>query len=107
MGHGNDKQLTDHLTEAEQLAVEVHKYYLSEAAGYDVGVDYAIQHWLEHHATDWRHDQLEDELAAQRREIEKHKWIESERAGRDLGDAAILDWIVRFAARWRQLHAHR
>ncbi|MFH1022414.1 MAG: hypothetical protein V1809_03425 [Planctomycetota bacterium] len=26
------------------------------------------------------------------REAEKHKWIESEKAGRDLGDPAIRDW---------------
>lgn len=34
------------------------------------------------------------------REAEKHKWIESEKAGRDLGDQAIHDWSRRFFRRW-------
>ena len=34
------------------------------------------------------------------REAEKHKWIESEKAGRDLGDAAIFDWSRKHFRRW-------
>ena len=26
-------------------------------------------------------------------EINRHKWIESEKAGHDLGDQAVVDWI--------------
>ena len=36
-------------------------------------------------------------LRLQDREIEKHKWIESEKAGRDLGTDAVLDWIRKYA----------
>lgn len=35
-------------------------------------------------------------------EIARHKWIESERAGRDLGDQAVRDWVVRYAALFRR-----
>jgi hypothetical protein len=32
-----------------------------------------------------------------RREVERHKWYESERAGYDIGwDRAVVDWAVRF-----------
>ena len=31
-----------------------------------------------------------------RREAEKHKWLESEKSGRDLGDQAIEDWYRQF-----------
>ena len=42
------------------------------------------------------------ELLAERDEILRHKWIESERAGRDIGfDKALLDWIIRHRAAWR------
>lgn len=42
------------------------------------------------------------ELLAERDEIMRHKWIESERAGRDIGfDKALLDWIIRHRAEWR------
>lgn len=35
-------------------------------------------------------------------EMEKHKYIESEKAGKDLGDSALLDWIVKYAAKFRE-----
>ena len=34
-------------------------------------------------------------------EIQKHKWIESEKAGYDLGKAAEFDWISRWAKQYR------
>jgi hypothetical protein len=27
--------------------IEEHKYYLSEKAGHDVGIDFAVNHWVE------------------------------------------------------------
>jgi hypothetical protein len=44
-----------------------------------------------------------NELQAE--EILRHKWIESEKAGRDLGEEAVYDWIDRYAARFREAHA--
>lgn len=35
-------------------------------------------------------------------EIARHKWIESERAGMDLGDQAVRDWIARYAPTFRK-----
>ncbi len=40
---------------------------------------------------------LEKFLEMQAREIDRHKWIESEKAGRDLGYEAVLDWIMKHA----------
>jgi len=38
---------------------------------------------------------LYKEFLAERAEILKHKWIESEKAGKDIGfERALLDWIV-------------
>lgn len=34
-------------------------------------------------------------------EIEKHKWIVSEKAGRDLGSSACQDWICKYAKQFR------
>jgi hypothetical protein len=46
---------------------------------------------------------LYKEFLAEREEILRHKWIESEKAGHDIGfEKALLDWIVRFRASWRQ-----
>jgi hypothetical protein len=41
-------------------------------------------------------------LALQIKEIEKHRWIESERAGRDLSGIAELDWIQKHAKLFRE-----
>jgi hypothetical protein len=35
-------------------------------------------------------------------EILKHKWIESEKAGKDIGfEKALLDWILNYREGWR------
>jgi hypothetical protein len=35
-------------------------------------------------------------------EVLKHKWIESEKAGRDIGfEAALIDWIRHYREPWR------
>jgi hypothetical protein len=43
----------------------------------------------------------EDILKKELEEILKHKWIESEKAGYDLGESAIWDWIQRYAPQFR------
>ncbi len=43
------------------------------------------------------------EFQAEREEILRHKWIESEKAGRDIGfERALTDWIVRHRSKWRK-----
>ena len=43
------------------------------------------------------------EFLAEREEILKHKWIESEKAGHDIGfERALLDWIVKHRSNWRR-----
>lgn len=46
---------------------------------------------------------LYKEFLAEREEILRHKWIESEKAGYDIGfERALLDWIVKHRAGWRE-----
>ena len=43
------------------------------------------------------------EFQAEREEILKHKWIESEKAGHDIGfERALTDWIIKHRANWRR-----
>ena len=45
---------------------------------------------------------LYQEFLAEREEILKHKWIESERLGHDIGfERALLDWIRKHRDSWR------
>lgn len=41
------------------------------------------------------------EYLALKEEVNKHKWYESERAGRDVGFVwALMDWTMRFKSQW-------
>jgi len=43
-----------------------------------------------------RNSMLYREFLAEREEILRHKWIESEKAGYDIGfEKALLDWVMR------------
>ncbi len=43
------------------------------------------------------------EFLAEREEILRHKWLESEKAGYDIGfERALLDWIVKHRSNWRR-----
>lgn len=43
------------------------------------------------------------EFLAEREEILRHKWLESEKAGYDIGfERALLDWILKHRATWRK-----
>jgi hypothetical protein len=44
---------------------------------------------------------MSEYVKLQIKEIEKHKWIESERAHRDLTGTAELDWICNYAKPFR------
>ncbi len=45
---------------------------------------------------------LYKEFLAEREEILKHKWIESEKIGADIGfERALLDWIMKHRSSWR------
>ena len=46
---------------------------------------------------------LYQEFLAEREEILRHKWIESEKAGEDIGfERALLDWIRKHRENWRK-----
>jgi len=43
------------------------------------------------------------EFQAEREEILKHKWIESEKAGHDIGfERALTEWIIKHRPSWRK-----
>jgi hypothetical protein len=45
------------------------------------------------------------QFQAQREEILKHKWYESERAGHDIGfEQARIDWCIKHGSQWRKGH---
>ena len=50
-----------------------------------------------------KNSSLYREFQAEREEILKHKWIESEKAGYDIGfEQALTDWIIKHRSKWRK-----
>jgi len=50
----------------------------------------------------FKNSDLYREFLSEREEILRHKWIESEKVGYDIGfEKALLDWIVQHRAEWR------
>lgn len=50
-----------------------------------------------------RRSTLYREFILEREEILRHKWLESERLGYDIGfERALTDWIIKHRAAWRK-----
>ena len=50
-----------------------------------------------------KNSNLYREFQAEREEILKHKWIESEKVGYDIGfERALTDWIIKYRSKWRK-----
>jgi hypothetical protein len=46
---------------------------------------------------------LYKEFIEEREEVLKHKWLESEKKGYDIGySAALIDWIIKHRSKWRR-----
>ncbi len=94
------------LPKPELREVERHQIRLIQRLGRDVSKEEALEDWLRNHAAQWRAARQREALACQCEEMLRHKWIESEKAKRDLGNEAIFDWIHRHAAQWRAWYEH-
>jgi len=53
---------------------------------------------------DFSHDSsLYREFNAERDEILRHKWLESEKAGHDIGfEKALISWVINHRSSWRR-----
>ncbi len=50
-----------------------------------------------------KNSSLYREFQAEREEILRHKWLESEKQGHDIGfERALTDWIIKHRAKWRR-----
>lgn len=56
----------------------------------------------------FKNSTLYREFQAEREEILRHKWIESEKAGHDIGfERALTDWILKHRSKWRKARQQR
>ena len=53
-------------------------------------------------------DPLAEILRSQQEEIKKYKWIESEKAGRDIGwERAVREWLQNYFPGWKRYRWNR
>ena len=46
---------------------------------------------------------LYQQYLTEREEVLRHKWLESEKAGRDIGlERALMDWVLNHRTKWRK-----
>jgi len=98
----NKQQDQESFSPEEWDAIKVHRYFLSREYSRYVSIFEAVRSWRENYALRWRGERVKRAHLAQIEEIMKHKWIESEKAGRDIGKKAVGDWIEKHAAAWRR-----
>jgi len=46
-------------------------------------------------------ERMREDVYIQFQEVMKYKWVESKKAGSDLGKDAVFDWICKYARVWR------
>ena len=58
-------------------------------------------------AIHWQGSTVYREFLIELEEINRHKWIESEKAGFDIGfERALIDWVMNHRAGWLRYRRH-
>lgn len=94
--------MDDGLTPAERRQVEEHRRAMSAECKRQVDWDSAKTDWLARLAADWRKRRQEHMCELQREEIARYRWLACEKAQRDIGRQAAVEWVQKHAAAWRK-----
>jgi len=90
-------------TPAELAAIMQHKYFLSIERSAEVTLEEATLDFMDRYMEAFRREQTRLHNQAQVQEIEKFRWLESERKGHDIGqETAAQTWREKYAALYRQ-----
>jgi len=55
-----------------------------------------------------KNSEIYKEFKEEREEVLKHKWIESEKAGHDIGlEMALTDWMIKHRSKWLKYRAEK
>ena len=80
----------------------VHRFYLSLSLKREATVEETIKSWESGACVPWRRDKMRRDGQEQLKQIERHKYLVSQRLGRDIGwEEAARDWIDHHAGTWR------
>ncbi len=87
---------------AEHAAVHRHHAHLRALWEREVTLEEAREHWLANCADRWMEDRFNLSMELQHAEILRYKWIKSESLQKDAGSEAVLEWIEKYAASFRE-----
>ncbi len=90
------------LTPSELKAIEEHRYLLGIELKREVSIDEAIVSFFNKYMDEWRREKTRRDNVEQMQEIQKHKYLRSKEAGKDMGEEAIDEWMKKYAEIWRQ-----
>ena len=87
---------------SERRAILAHRFSLSLELKRDATVEETLKSWESGVCTAWRRRKMRLDGQEQLRQIERHKYLVSQKLGYDIGwEAAAQDWIDHHAATWR------
>ncbi len=102
MDYSNDGALPRHCYEGVPLAVNNFCLQAGEFSGKIMPVTRVASQKA---PDSFMKSRLYQAFCAERTEILRHKWIESEKAGHDIGfDVALMDWTVHHHPAWRRAY---
>ena len=87
---------------SEKKAILAHRFTLSVKLKRDATIEETLASWESGICTPWRQKKMRQDGKEQLRQIERHKYLVSQKAGYDIGwEAAAQDWIDHHAGPWR------
>ena len=107
--HGKQDPLVEMLR-AQREEIEKHRWLESEKVGDDIGWERAAEEWKRKHLGAWKRSLMERGgehplqaiIRFQQEEIERYKWIESEKRGYDIGwTRAVMEWQEKHYPEWK------
>ena len=104
----HDPQLLNHMVlspypPSERRAILHFRSLISDQERPEIDLRRAVSLWEEGPASQWRKQKASRDGMQQADEIERHKYFLSQKQGFDVGrEAAAVDWVAKYAAKWRQ-----
>ena len=90
------------LSATEFAAILSHQMSMSVRLGRQVKFHEALEDFERNHREAWARDRLLRDMAEQKDEIDRYKWLASEKQGHDIGfERAHAEWVDSYAAAWR------
>lgn len=90
------------LSATEFAAILAHQVNMSMRLDRQVKFHEALEDFERNHREAWARDRLLRDMAEQKDEIDRYKWLASEKQGHDIGfERAHAEWVDSYAAAWR------